>query len=574
MSISDAERTPSKGQSSRTTTIIVGAGYSGICAAIDLLRRNKDHDFVILEKSNQVGGTWNDNRYPGCSCDVVCHLYSLSFEPNPDWTHEYASQKEMQEYLISVAEKWDLYRYIRFDTTVRGAHWNEEDNVWDLDVTVDGGKAAEYGDKYSMRSDYLVSAVGQLNQPHYPDIEGLHTFQGKMMHSARWDWNVPLEGKRVAIVGNAASAVQIVPELAKVCKSLTVFHRTPNWVVPRGDKPISPTMRAIYRYVPWVRKNYRASLMEAKESFFDAAVVEDSPFNVMIKGISAAMMTAQLKNKPELIEKLTPNYPPGCKRILSSDDYYPALDLPHVHLEFSSIQRITPTGVEVDSKEYEFDVIVLATGFRTVDFMHPMKVTGLGGRSIEDIWEGGAKAYLGVTVESLPNFGMLYGPNTNLGHNSVILMIEAQSRFIGAMVQAVAQARTRGRTLSITPSRKTVEEYNSEIQARLNASTFAHENCQSWYKNADGVVTNNWCGNVVEYQNRLSVVNWADYDLSGTDAKDRRAVKPSYLGRVVEETQTSLWKWFGTAAIVTTIGTWCLLSQKSPGALLRSFKRW
>jgi len=277
---------------------------------------------------------------------------------------------------------------------------------------VTGGKAAEFGEKYTIQSDYVVSAVGQLNTPHYPDFEGLEDFTGTFMHSARWNWSKPVAGKRVGIVGNGATAAQLVPEVAKTAKSLAVFQRTPNWVVPRDDKVISAIRRALYRYIPLIRQRYRASLMDMRESFYEVAVVEDSEGNQVVRDQCLDTMKSQLPDKPQLFEKLTPNYPPGCKRIIISDDYYPALNRPNVSLETGAIQRITKDGIVVDGQEIKLDVLILATGFKTLDFMYPIKVYGEEGRSLESIWPSGARAFLGITVESLPNFSMMYGPNT------------------------------------------------------------------------------------------------------------------------------------------------------------------
>lgn len=291
------------------------------------------------------------------------------------------------------------------------SRWQEKELKWNTSVS-SSGKAAEFGSKYTIKSDYVISAVGQLNTPHYPDFEGMKNFKGVMMHSARWRWNEPISGKRIGIIGNGATAAQIVPEVAKVASSLTVFQRTPNWIVPRLDQSISAARKVAYRYVPLVRKRYRASLMDIRESFYDVAVVAGSEANDSVRTMCNEAMQSQLTDKPELIEALTPDYPPGCKRIIISDDYYPALNRPNVHLETGAIQRITENGIIVNGKEIELDVLVLATGFKTLEFMYPIQVYGEKGRDLKSIWPHGAQAYLGITVESLPNFSMMYGPNT------------------------------------------------------------------------------------------------------------------------------------------------------------------
>jgi cation diffusion facilitator CzcD-associated flavoprotein CzcO len=446
--------------------------------------------------------------------------------------------------LVNVAQKWGLYHYIRFNTVVDESRWDETSKTWKTSVSVTGGKDAEFSPSYTITSNILVSAVGQLNQPYYPKIDGIDSFKGKIMHSARWDKSYDFAGKKIALIGNGATAAQILPEIVKTAESVTMFQRTPNWIIPRDDKPISETMRKVYRYVPGIRKRYRASLMDTRESFFEAAVVEDSKMNSIIRQLSLGHMATQIPNNEGLRKALTPDYPPGCKRIIISDDFFPAIAKPKAKLETRPIDHITPSGIAVAGTESDYDLIVLATGFRTVEFMCPIKIYGSHGAAIEDIWKGGAHAYLGMMVSQLPNFAMLYGPNTNLGHNSIILMIEAQSWYINTMIVPVLKARVAsgsGGGLSILPKPDRVKEYNTEIQSRLQKSTFSHPNCRSWYKNAEGLVTNNWCGTAVEYQIRTSVVDWNDYIVSGTGKESLQLGKTRQeIGRIVEEGHTSI----------------------------------
>lgn len=350
-------------------------------------------------------------------------MYSISHEPNPEWSREYPGQQEIHQYLKKICHKWGLYNYIRFNTSVEEARWQEKECKWSTSIKVTGGKAAEFGDAYSIRSDYVVSAVGQLNTPGYPDIPGIKDFEGVIMHSARWDWSKPTAGMRVGVVGNGATAAQIVPEVSKTATHLTVFQRTANWVVPRDDRIISPARKATYKYLPLVRRRYRASLMDIREAFYDVAVVEGSAGNQSVETACLDAMKTQILRKPELIPALTPDYPPGCKRILISDDYYPALDRSNVSLQTEPIERITAEGIVSGGKLIKLDMIVLATGFKTLEFMFPIKVYGEAGRSLAEIWPHGAQAYLGVTVESLPNFSMMYGPNTV----STLMTLPAQS---------------------------------------------------------------------------------------------------------------------------------------------------
>ncbi|ETN37694.1 uncharacterized protein HMPREF1541_07317 [Cyphellophora europaea CBS 101466] len=545
--------------------VIIGAGISGLCTAIDLLTRNRCQNFIILEKSAGLGGTWRDNKYPGCCCDVWSHLYSYSFEQNPAWTREYPGQEEILEYLLGVAHKYELYRYIRFNSAVEEARWDEIENKWKVDVEVQGGKDAEFGSHYTITSDFLVSAVGQLNVPRLPDIEGLESFKGKIMHSARWDWSYDLTGKKAAIIGNGATAAQIIPEIAPTLGHLTIHQRTANWVIPRLDAAIPSWKRSLYRYLPYVRHRKRADMMDYREAFYDAVTDNSSAFAQMLEDAHRQLCAAQLPGpeREELRRKLEPGYKVGCKRVIISDDYFPVFMRENVALETGGIERISERGVVVEGKgEEEVDLIILATGFRTVEFMHPIRIVGKGGRTLEEVWKEGGQALYGVSVEAMPNFGMLYGPNTNLGHNSIILMIEAQSKYINGLISEVLEARTVGKTLAITPRDARLAEFNEEIQTELNASSFADPNCNSWYKRKDnGKITQNWSRNVIDYQKILSKIDWSDYDLEGSGAEKLKGDKAGskQLGRVVEETVVSYQTMGLTALGIAAVGVGALL---------------
>ncbi|KAL9604618.1 MAG: hypothetical protein Q9219_000338 [cf. Caloplaca sp. 3 TL-2023] len=453
-----------------------------------------------------------------------------------------SGQEEIQDYLIRIAHKYQLYRHIRFNSSVEEARWDDVKQRWRIAVRRLGGNEAEHGKIYSMQSEFLVSAVGQLSTPKYPSIQGLESFRGRTMHSARWDWSFDLRDKNIGIIGTGATAAQIVPEVSQVCKKMVVFQRTPAWVMPRHDAPISQMRREVYKYVPWIRRRYRARLMDFRESTFEAAFDPDSTKHEVVCGISRQHMMNQLPgswNAP-LREKLTPHYPFSCKRILVSDDYYPALNQGNVILETKSIDEVTPTGVRMkDGTVHDLDVLILATGFRTTDFLYPMKINGADGYCLEDAWAKGASAYLGITVQGLPNFGMLYGPNTNLAYNSLILQIEAQSKYITTLVAAVLNAKRRGMTLQLQPKHGVVEAYNEEVQSRLARSTFADPNCTSWFKDEHGRITTNWSGSAIQYQERTSSVDWTDFEISGTAAEEWRNAAPTRWNRVVEETQIS-----------------------------------
>lgn len=362
--------------------------------------------------------------------DVWSHLYSLSFEPNPNWTREYPGQEEILDYLVDVAHKYRLFKHIRFNTSVEESWWDEVSHTWKTKVARLGSKDAEFGKEYTITSDFLVSGVGQLNIPKYPDIKGLESFEGKSMHSARWDWDYSLRDKKIGIIGNGATAAQIIPEIAKVCGSLTVFQRTPNWVIPRNDNAISSLRQAIYKYVPFVRRRYRAGLMDFRESFFDVVFDVKSPIHESMMIASKSHLESQLPGERyvRLREQLQPQYAMGCKRVIITDDYFPTFTRPNVTLEIGKIQEITPTGVKInDGRDYKFDILVLATGFNTTQFMYPIKIRGIDGKSIEDTWVSGASAYLGMTVPTLPNFAMLYGKN-KFGPNERLALTLQQVR--------------------------------------------------------------------------------------------------------------------------------------------------
>jgi len=523
--------------------VIIGGGISGMCTAIDLIKRNNCRNFIILEKSSGVGGTWRDNKYPGCCCDVWSMLYSYSFEQNSDWTREYPGQEEILEYLVNTAQKYGLYKHVRFNTSVESARWDDDEQKWKTKVTtVKGSKDAEFNPEYEITSDYLVSAVGQLNVPRWPEsIQGLHDFNGKLMHSARWDWSYGLEGKRIAVIGNGATAAQIIPEIAKVAGQVTIYQRSPNWVVPRLDAPVSSFYRNLYKFVPPIRWRKRALQMDFREGFYDAVINGSNPAAQEIRKQCIGQMHATLPDQPELWKQLTPSYNPGCKRVIISDDYYPALARDNVRLETRAISKITQEGIEVESGDHEeYDLIVCATGFQTLDFMHPIEITGRHGRKLSDVWKQGAQALYGITVEDLPNFGMLYGPNTNLGHNSIILMIEAQSRYINALITPILTARRRNKApLSIRPNPTKLASYNASVQKILANSSFADPNCNSWYKNDAGLITNNWSGTVVDYQVILSKVDWEDYIIEGDKEGVLDGKKETWIGRIQEESSVS-----------------------------------
>ncbi|KIX10675.1 uncharacterized protein Z518_01759 [Rhinocladiella mackenziei CBS 650.93] len=528
-----------------TAVVIIGGGISGMCAAIDLLVNRNIKNFVILEKSGGFGGTWRDNKFPGCCCDVFSVLYSYSFAQNPQWSRRYPGQEEILEYLTDVAQKYGLYKYARFHTIVEAAAWNDKTFKWEISVTIGGGKESEFSSSYKITSDFLVTGTGQLNKPKGIDVPGYQDFQGKIMHSARWDWSYDMSGKRIAIIGTGATTAQIAPEVAKVASQLTICQRTPAWVIPRHDSEIPQWKRWIYTYLPPARWRGRAEAMDFRESFHSAVTKSDSPYADLMRSMNHNLIRQQLPDRPDLWGKLSPNYHPGCKRTVISDDYYPTLARKNVKLETDKIERFTDDGIKFvgHSSADKFDLIVLATGFDTFSFLSPMEITGRNGRPLKEIWANASHAYKGVTVPDLPNFGMLYGPNTNLSHNSLILVIEAQTKYISVLIDQVLKARREGQSLALCPSEEQTLNYFSSLQMALQKTSFSDPNCNSWWKRDDGIITNNWAGTAIDYQKNLTTVEWADYIAFGTASHEIDALSRNHcvtrIHRVVEETSLS-----------------------------------
>ncbi|TVY56174.1 FAD-binding monooxygenase ktnD [Lachnellula cervina] len=526
-----------------TSVVIIGAGIGGMCIAIDLMKRNNCQDFVILEQSAGIGGTWHDNTYPGCAVDLQSIVYSYSFAQNSDWSRDFPGQKEILSYLTRVAQEYKLYEHIRFGSTAEVATWDDELKKWKTNVTVaKGSKEAEASSNYTISSDFFVSAVGQLSQPKWPEIEGMDGFTGKSMHSARWDWTYDLKDKRIAVIGSGCSAVQIIPELAKVAKKVSVFQRTPHWIAPRGDFEISTLRKTLYRYFPFVQRYWRRRYMGINEAEHASNNFPNHEENKKLTQVAIDMMHEQLPNQPEMWEKLTPKYPLGCKRVVVSDAFYPALNHPNVELETRAIHsisdhtvRVVGTSGQPEDVESQYDLIVYATGFRASEFLYPMKIYGRNGRALHELWKDGARAYLGTCADDMPNFGIVLGPNTGLLHNSFILIIEAQSRYINGLIKPVLEARKQGGALSLRPRPEKTEEYNVKLQNLLQNFAANDVRCTSWYKTESGRITNLWPGLVLEYQQLMEKVNYGDYESEGSSTSIVQK-RPSYkVGRVVEE---------------------------------------
>jgi cation diffusion facilitator CzcD-associated flavoprotein CzcO len=479
-----------------TQVIIVGAGMSGLLAAIRM--KQAGVDFAVLEKSLEVGGTWLDNCYPGSGCDVPSHLYSYSFAGNPHWSRLFACQPEILDYFRDQANRFGLRPHLCLGVEVASADWDEAGARWTVN-SVDGTQ---------WRAPALIVATGQLNRPRTPDVPGRGDFAGTQIHTARWRVDVPIAGKRVGVIGTGASAIQIVPEIALDATHLTVFQRSPHWIIPRLDAAIGTGTRRLFAWLPPVRKAFRALIWRRLEAIHPAIAIPGGAKAREVEKTALDYLAATVPD-PALRKALTPDFPIGCKRTLVSDDYYPALLRDNVTLETRAIERIEKSGVRLtDGTLVELDTIVWATGFETHGFVAPIAINGPTG-SLAQAWATGASAYRGTTVSGFPNLFLLYGPNTNLGHNSIIFMVERQMEY--ALPAILKVARGEARRIAIKPEAH--EAYNQALQARLATTSWA-AGCGSWYKTADGVMPNNWAGNTAEFARMMKRFDPEAYDIA------------------------------------------------------------
>ena len=475
---------------------IIGAGFGGIGLAIRLQQAGIG-SFRIFEKGDRVGGVWRDNTYPGATCDVPSQLYSFSFEPNPDWSRRYSPQPEILAYLERCVAKNGIGDRISLGTEVTRAEFDEAAGVWRLELA--GGDTHE--------AEVLVSACGQLSRPALDRIPGAERFGGDIFHSARWDHEVELEGKRVAVIGTGASTIQIVPAIAPRVARLDVYQRSAPYVIPKKDRPYRSWEKWLFRHFPPARLAARLQQWLFFELFISA-------FNQVkaVGRLGARMSERQLSEQihdPELRRALTPDHVLGCKRVLISSDYLPTFERPNVELVPRAVRELTETGVvDEDGTERPVDVVVLSTGFETTRFLAPMEVRGLAGAELSEVWRGGAGAYLGMTVAGFPNLFVMYGPNTNLGSGSIIVQLESQMSYI---VDAVERLRESAIPLAVRPDVQ--RAFDEEMQKRLSTSVWM-TGCNNWYVDEHGRNTNNWPGYTLEYRRRTRRLDPADYQLS------------------------------------------------------------
>jgi cation diffusion facilitator CzcD-associated flavoprotein CzcO len=487
------------------TAVIVGAGFSGLAAAIQL-KNAGIQDFVILEKAARVGGTWRENTYPGAACDVPSHLYSYSFEPNPSWSRAYGGQAEILAYLEHCADKYNLRPHLKFGQHVDSARFDEATGSWHV--------ATAAGERLEARA--LLLGNGALHLPALPDIPGLDTFRGRRFHSAQWDHGYDLTGKRVAVIGTGASAIQFVPQIAPKVAHLDVYQRTAPWVVPKRDRTITDAERWCYEHVPathWLRRAGLYWLMESRVVGFAFA----PKVNEVLESL-ARFYLKKAVHDPALRAKLTPTYRFGCKRVLISNDWYPALQRENVDVVTDRIEAITPRGVRTaDGTEREVDALILGTGFRVNEYLSAIRITGRGGIDLNDEWRKSLRNYLGISVSGFPNLFLLMGPNTGLGHNSMIFMIEAQARYAA---NALCELRDRNLAfLDVLPSAE--QAFRAELAAKMKNTVWT-TGCQSWYQTPDGDVFL-WPGATFDYWWRTRSVPLHAYEMRAVPRPMRRA---------------------------------------------------
>lgn len=478
--------------------VIIGSGFGGLGAAIKL-KENGFHDFLILERAADVGGTWRDNSYPGCACDVQSHLYSFSFAPNPDWSHSFSPQPEIWAYLQKCARDYELLPYIRFRHNVEEAAWQEAEKRWRIQ-TSQGVYTAET----------LIMAAGALSNPSKPDLPGLSDFQGEQWHSAEWRHDYDLRGKRVAVIGTGASAIQFVPQIQPQVGQLHIFQRTPPWIVPRMDKAFSERRRRLYRRFPLLQAAHRRFIYLTREFFFQTFRRPGS----LLARYSRFMALRHLKRSvtdAALREKLTPKYAIGCKRILVSDDYLPALAQPNVELVTDGIREIRSRSiVSNDGAERPLDAIIFGTGFHVTDMPAARYVRGRDGRALREVWGDSLQAFLGTTHMGFPNLFILLGPHTGLGHNSVVYMIEAQ---IEHVVNALCYMRDN-QVAQIEPRPEAQAAFEKEVDEGMRGTVWVTGGCASWYLDKTGRNPTLWPSRTWHFRRRVAPFAAQDYLLT------------------------------------------------------------
>ncbi|MGD3111905.1 flavin-containing monooxygenase [Streptomyces sp. YGL11-2] len=476
---------------------VIGSGFGGLGAAVRL-RREGITDFVVLERADAVGGTWRDNSYPGCACDVPSHLYSFSFAPNPAWPRNFSGQRHIRAYLERVTDTFGLRPHLRFNAEVRGLRWDTGRLRWEIDTA-----------RGAYTADVVVSATGPLSDPQIPDVPGMAEFTGRVFHSARWDHDYDLRGKRVAMVGTGASAIQIVPEIQPRVGRLTVFQRTPPWVMPRADRRITAVERWLHTRVPATRELRRQLLWGIRELQVSAFTKRPDELG-LIEAVARSHLRRAIKD-PAMRARLTPGYRIGCKRILLSNSWYPALAQPNVDLVSSGLREIRGnTLVAADGTEAEVDAIVFGTGFHVTDMPIAHRVTGAAGTTLAEEWKDGMAALRGSSAAGFPNFLTVIGPNTGLGNSSMILMIESQLNYLADFMR---QLDVLGDGIALDARQSAVQEWTRTIQERMRRTVWNTGGCDSWYLDANGRNTTAWPGTTAEFRRATRRVDLAEYEV-------------------------------------------------------------
>jgi cation diffusion facilitator CzcD-associated flavoprotein CzcO len=467
--------------------VIIGAGFGGLGMGMQLKRRGRS-DFVILEQDTGVGGTWHANRYPGAACDIPSLLYSFSFAPSTGWTRSYPGQAEIEAYLNDCVDRFDLLPHLHLRTRVCSLEWSAETQRWTI-------RAQQRGEELTWTARVVVNATGGLSRPAVPDIAGLADFKGTVMHTARWHAEVPLADRRIGVLGTGASAIQLVPQLVGKAARVLLFQRTPAWILPKRDRPVSPAMRALYEHVPGLRRLARACVYAVHE--LRAPGFTRRPAILKTLEPLALRYLKRRVADPALREALTPRYRMGCKRILIASDFYPAIQRRNARLVTSPIARVVADGVlTADGVHHPLDVLVLATGFQAAEAMSPFPVRGRDGIELNEVWRQGARAYLGTTVPGFPNLFLIVGPNTGLGHNSMVFMIESQLRYVLDALERMERAQ-----LAAVDTRQAVADaFNAQLQQRMKRTVWANGGCTSWYQTRGGLITTLWPGSTLAFR--------------------------------------------------------------------------
>lgn len=489
-----SERPGTGGLPETVETAIIGAGFGGLAAAIRLKQEGHE-DFVVLERAGDVGGTWLANTYPGCQCDVPSNLYSFSFAPNPGWTHSYPEQAQIQQYLRRCAEGFGVLEHTHLRCEVLEAAWRADESRWRIETT-----------RGVLRARALIAASGLLSEPTTPSIPGLERFEGTVFHTAHWDHDHDLAGERMALVGTGATAVQVAPEIQPKVAKLHIFQRTPPWVLPHPGRRVPRPLRGLYARLPSAQRLARLWVYASRE-MIAAGMVHEQRLLKAAELSARALLRAQVRD-PELRRKLTPSYAIGCKRILLSNRWYPTVTARNVELVTEPITEIRSRSiVTADGIERELDAIVLATGFSPTDPAIARRVRGADGQTLARTWQGSPQAYLGTAVSGFPNLFLLYGPNVNLGHSSIVFMLEAQVHYV---LQALELLRRSGvTTMEVRPEVQQV--YNEELAGRLARTIWDTGGCSSWYLDANGRNSTMWPDFTFRYRQRLAQLEPADY---------------------------------------------------------------